>query len=189
MHYTPTIVRYTPSIVPGSVEPPELKVYLDQEFRRVAAAQPRDGAIAQLFQATDDVAANDTTETPIVNYTDSEVFGILDADPVLGTITLPPGPGVIRLTVWASLGQTTNTRNFTTQLKLEINGVWDQSILSSGYIPQNGTDVRLGLTMSGLRRVTGGEVLRLGLILDAANSATYAIDNSTFEITYAQTRG
>jgi len=182
-------MRYTPSIVPGSVEPPELKVYLDQEFRRVAAGFAQERLSGILLDGAASITVNDTTETAIVGYLGEEPGLGIDVDATLGTLTLPPGPGVVRLNAWISLGQTTNTRNFTTQLKLEVDGSWQAPILASGYIPQNGNDVRLGIGNSLVRRVTGSEVLRLGLILDGASPATFDIDDITFEISYEQTRG
>jgi len=182
-------MHYTPAVVPGSVEPPELKVYLDQEFRRVAASFPQLQRLGVLLGGAASITANNTTETAIVGYLGEESGLGIGVDAALGTLTMPPGPGVVRLNTWVSLGQTTSTRNFTTQLKLESDGVWLAPILSSGYIPQQGSDVRLGIGNSLVRRVTGDEVLRLGLILDGASPATFDIDNITFEISYEQTRG
>ncbi len=182
-------VRFTATAVPGTVEPAELRTYLDQEFRRVASSQETERSFARLLMSAGNVVANDTTETPIIGYAESEVFGRLEADPVAGTITLPSGAGVVRMTMWVSLEQVTSTRNFTTQIKLGTNGAWAAAIAASGYLPQQGSDVRLGMAATVVRRVAGGEVFRLGIILDGATPATFAVDNTTFEIVYEKTRG
>jgi len=181
--------RYVPAAVPRETEPPELRAFLDREFRKVAQAQPDARAGAILRGATSDVVANDTTETGIIGFAEQSSIGKIAANAVAGTISLPPGNGVARLICWVSLAQLTATRNFTVQLLLSINSAWQAPILSSGYIPQNGVSVRLGLSASFIRPVTGGEVLQLGLLLDGATPATFAIDNSTFEIEYLDTRG
>ena len=183
--------RYTPTPVPEDDNKP-LQVYLDSEFRRVAASQGDEitEGFAVLFNATSDVVANDTTETPLVGYTDSFNTAIMDIDPVTGTITLPANPGLVEVTCWASLSQITATRNFTVQLVIEVAGVWQAPILSSGYIPQNGVSVKLGLSASFIRDApTGGSTLRLGLLLDGASPATFAVDDSTFQVRYVTLRG
>jgi len=178
-------VRYRPGPPPQIEGNDPLRVYLDSEFRKIDRAQSPDIKGAGLNGATDNVVINDTTETPIVNYTTSYELGI-GANRVTGIITVP-NDGLLRLSTWISLNQTTNSRDFTVQLVLEINGVWDSAILSSGYLPQQGSDVRLGLSAVLSRSVSSGLTLRLGLILDGTNSATFQIVNSAFQVAYVNT--
>lgn len=185
------MARYSPSAVPSILEPPELKVYLDQEFRRVAGSQPDEEleGVALIGTTADDVVANDATETAMVNFGDSFVSGVIAADPLLGTITLPARQGIVAVTTWVSLNQVTANRDFTLQLKLEVDAVWQEPILATGYLPQQGSDVHLGLSASFSRSVTGGEILRFGLLLDNEATATFQILDSSFEVQYLTVRG
>jgi len=178
-------VRYRPGPPPQIEDNDPLRVYLDTEFRKLDRAQADDSTGGALYSAADNVVANDTTETPIVNYADAFELGI-SADPVTGIITVPDD-GLLRLSTWISLEQVTATRNFTVQLVLEINGAWNSAVLSSGYLPQQGSDVRLGLSAVLSRSVSSGLTLRLGLILDGASSATFQIVDSAFQVTYVNT--
>ena len=182
--------RYVPTPIPQDDNAP-LRAWLDTNNRAIAAAQPDQQleGFALLFEAADDVIANDVTETPILNYTDSFDNSILVTDPVAGTITLPNKAGLANVTTWVAITQVTVTRNFTVQLKLEVNGVWLPGILGSGYIPQNGTNVSLAMGASLSRSVNGSEILRLGLILDGASPATFEVTDSSFEVQYLTVRG
>ncbi len=184
-------VRFTPAPPPQIENNNPLRVYLDQQFRNVANSQPEEllEGLAVLSGSADNVIANNVTETAIVNYARSFSTAIIEADPVLGTMTLPNQPGIVSLTVWTSLNQVTASRDFTVQLKLEINGSWADPILASGYLPQQGSDAHLGLSMSGAIDIAGGEVLRMGLLLDNQASAEFAISDGTFELQYLSLRG
>ena len=182
-------VRFTQSPPPQIPDNDPLRVYLDEQFRRVAHSQEEEElqGFALLYGNADDVVANDTSETPIVNYADSFAIGVIGVDPLLGTMTLPGKAGLIAISAWITLNQVTNTRNFTVQLMIEVDGIW--GLLGSAYIPQNAQDVDVGISASLTRSVTGGEVVRFGLLLDGASPATFQVIASSFEIKYLTVRG
>ncbi|GAG06984.1 unnamed protein product [marine sediment metagenome] len=184
------MARYSPTPVPQDDNQP-LRQWLDGEFRRVAGSQPDQTleGTAILYDGAANVIANDVTETPIINYVDSYDNGILVADPVAGSITLPNKAGIVDITAWVSLNQITVTRNFTVQLVMEIDSVWAAPILASGYIPQVGSSVSLGLSCSFLRNATASAVFRLGLLLDGASPAEFEHLDTTFEVSYLTVRG
>ena len=182
-------IRYTPTPVPQDDNQP-LRQWLDDNNRRIVAAQPRQeiDAFALLFEGAADVVANDVSETAIVNYNDSTALeSVLAVDAALGTITFPNKGGLAKVTSWVTLNQVTVSRNLTVQLRLEVNGAWE--LMGSAYIPQIATDVDIGITANLTREVAGGEVLRWGLLLDGAALATFNIVNCSFEVQYLTVRG
>ena len=181
--------RYAPTPVPQDDNQP-LRAWLDDNNRRIAAAQPDElvEGFALLYGQSDPVVADDTTETPILNFTQSFASQrFLGVDPVLGTITLPDKAGLITISSWVTLNQVTVVRNITVQLMLEVNGVW--GLVGAAYIPQIATDVDIGISAGFTREVAGGEVFRWGLLLDGGGPATFNIIASSFEVTYATVRG
>jgi len=183
-------IRYVPTPVPQD-DNQVLRQWLDENNRRIEASQEEELLRGEglVFGAADNVVCNDLTTTPILNYAESFAAGVIGADPVAGSVTLPNQPGLVEILAWLSLEQVTVTRNFTIQLRLEVNGTFLPQIIASGYIPQVGTSVRLGLSAIITRSVVGSEVFRLGLILDGASPATFAIDDSSFEVSYLTARG
>ena len=183
-------VFYTPTPVPAIPDNRPLQVYLDSEFRRVAGSQEEQlvEGVAILYSGTvNDVGANDTTEAAIDSYNESFTNDIIAVDQVAGSFTLPNAEGLVELNTWISMTQVTVTRNFTVQLMIEVNGLW--FFLTSGYIPQNGVSVNLGLSASFIREVAGNEVIRFGLLLDGASPAVFAIPDCSFELRYITVRG
>jgi hypothetical protein len=181
-------MRYVPTPVPQDENQP-LRQWLDDNNRRIEASQEPEflEGFALLFDTADDVAATNVLPTEIVNYTDSFSAGILVADPVLGTITFPNKAGLVTFTNWITIDQVTSTRDFTVQLWIEINGVW--AMAAAAYIPQNAQDVAVGMSATLTRAAAGGEVVRYGLLLDGAASATFQVIDSSFQIQYVADRG
>ena len=180
--------RYAPTPVPQDDNQP-LRQWLDSEHRRIAAAQPDEllEGFALLYGTADNVVANDTTETPILNYSEDSSTALIVADPALGTITLPDAAGLVTVSNWVTLNQVTVVRNITVQLVVEVNGVW--GLAGAAYIPQNAQDVDVGISAGFTRQASGGEVFRWGLLLDGGGPATFNIIASSFEVKYATARG
>lgn len=184
--------RYTPGPVADIPDNRPLQAWLDQEFRKVAAAQPDEEVVGQaiLFGGAANVIANNITETPIINYVDgSDLESVMEVDPILGTITLPDKAGFLDFNAWFSVNQVTAARDFTIQLVVETNGVWSPIVLASAYVAQNAGDVNIAMSVSVVRLVAGGEVFRLGFILDSTATATLAVQGCTFEMQYNTLRG
>ena len=145
---------------------------------------------AILFEGADNVIANNVTETPVLNYVDGSNFdSVLEIDQALGTITLPDKSGLADLNVWFSVNQVTAARDFTIQLVVETNGVWSPIVLASAYVAQNAGDVNIAMSATLVRAIVGGDVFRLGFILDSAASAEIEVQDCTFEMRYKTLRG
>ncbi len=183
-------LRFTPSPVPQDDNAP-LRVYLDQEFRRVAGSQEDEDlqGLALLSGPADQIFPTSGGVQIISGYAESAVLppNAMAADPLLGTITLPDRDGIVEVQAWVHIDQTTGAKDFNVWLMLGVGAAW--TLIDVGYIPQQSNDLQLVLGASFTRLADAGTVLSLGLQLEGQGSATFNVTNTSFYVRYLTVRG
>lgn len=191
-----TPARFLPTPPPQNI-PVELQEWLREEMERIALAMNSsfniidDDALINNFGLLDgalpSISIPDTPDfVPAINYPDSLAQGEFTVDPVAGTITIPNIAGWLEITLFFSMKQIDNEKDFTVVVHLEIDGTPISFSSGSGYIPSQERDLELTISTVKTRPTIGGETFRLVFQVLDENNVNFDIKDSTFKIKYIQ---
>lgn len=182
--------KFLPTLPPQSASI-EVREWLREEFDRIASSSNASlaaidalRAIPRMFLAgqCDDFNL-DTIDSPLINYTQDAVIGVVpvEPDPVLGTITVP-FDGLYNIVAYVYGLQPSIVQNVSIRLLVDIDGL--NVPVASLDVNSNQTDDR-SLSASITRSLDAGNVMRLEMDC-TGDVGVFNIFQVSFEVTLVQ---
>ena len=134
-----------------------------------------------LLAGAADTVVSTLVPTIITNYAASLASDNVIVDEVAGTITLPAVSGFVTVSLWFLINQVTAIKDLTVFINAGVDSVVGNT-LTTGYIPQQSSDVDLTMSATLTRPVAGGEVFDFRFSTD--KNATFDILDSSVEFQY-----